>query len=151
MSKPSRTITLFVAEDDPDDQLLIEEAFNECKIGNPYKLLHNGIELLEELKQLKREVVGQRRDMDGLVLLDLNMPKMDGREALEIMKADPILRRIPVIVLTTSRSEEDIIRAYELGVSGYIAKPVHYEGLVEIVLSLKRYWFDTVELPLLTH
>jgi len=82
-----------------------------------------------------------------LILLDLNMPRMDGREALREIKADPSLRSIPVVVLTTSRAEEDIYRTYDLGVSSFIAKPVTFEGLVDVMKVLGRYWFEIVELP----
>jgi DNA-binding NarL/FixJ family response regulator len=83
----------------------------------------------------------------GVILLDLNMPKKDGHEALEEIKNDPGLRRIPVVVLTTSKAEEDVIRSYNLGVSGFIAKPVTFGGLVEAIKALGRYWFEIVELP----
>ena len=83
----------------------------------------------------------------GLIILDLNMPKMDGREALRAIKADPSLRRIPIVVMTTSKAEEDIYRTYELGVSSFITKPVTFDGLVAVMRDLGRYWFEIVELP----
>ena len=85
--------------------------------------------------------------MPGLILLDLNMPRKDGREALKEMKADPILRRIPIVVLTTSKAEEDILRSYDLGVNSYVTKPVTFKSLVELIKVLGQYWFEVVELP----
>jgi CheY-like chemotaxis protein len=85
--------------------------------------------------------------LPGLILLDLNMPRKDGREALKEMKADPILRRIPIVVLTTSKAEEDILRSYDLGVNSYVTKPVTFKSLVELIKVLGQYWFEVVELP----
>jgi CheY-like chemotaxis protein len=108
--------------------------------------VEDGEELLAYLRG-EGKFSGQPRRLPGLILLDLNMPRMDGRTALKHIKADPELRRIPVIVLTTSKAEEDILRTYDLGVSSFITKPVSFEGLVDVVRTLNHYWIEIVELP----
>lgn len=139
-------LRIVVADDDEDDRMLIEEALEESRLKNPVDFCVDGIDLLE---YLGRE--GRWSDLDsglpGLILLDLNMPRMDGRTALKRIKADERLRRIPVVILTTSKSEEDIIRTYGLGVNSFITKPVTFDGLLEIVQALTHYWFEIVALP----
>jgi CheY-like chemotaxis protein len=145
MSK-SEPIVILMAEDDPDDRLLALEALEESRLANELHCVNDGVELLDFL--LRRE---QFSDIPlprvGVILLDLNMPRMDGREVLEHIKTDPNLRSIPVVVLTTSKSEEDIIRSYQMGVSGFVTKPVSFQGLVEVMKSMGNYWFEIVELP----
>jgi CheY-like chemotaxis protein len=127
-------IVILLAEDDPDDRLLTREALAESRLANDLRCVENGEELMAYLRP-------------GLILLDLNMPRKDGREALAEIKSDADLRQIPIVVLTTSKAEEDIFRSYDLGVSSFITKPVTFEGLVEVMKVLGRYWFEIVELP----
>lgn len=145
--KAGRAITIVVADDDPDDRMMIEEAFEENRLNNHLKFVEDGEQLIEYLRQEGRYSDEERRGPVGVILLDLNMPRMDGREALKIIKSDPDLQRIPVVVLTTSKAEEDILRTYDLGVSSFITKPVTFDDLVEVVKVLGQYWFEIVALP----
>ncbi|MDJ0950859.1 MAG: response regulator [Alphaproteobacteria bacterium] len=140
-------ITILVADDDVDDRLLIQDAFNENSVSNPLVFVNDGEELLDYLH--RRGSYEHLRDtpLPGVVLLDLNMPKKDGRTALKEIKADETLRRIPIVVLTTSKTEEDIVRTYGLGVSSFITKPVTFQGLCDVVKALSHYWFEIVALP----
>ncbi|MEI7729434.1 MAG: response regulator [Verrucomicrobiota bacterium] len=146
MSNP-RPITILIAEDDPDDRLLAKDALVESRLANDVRFVENGEELLDYLRQQGAFANPETSPRPGIILLDLNMPKKDGREALREIKADPNLRQIPIVVLTTSKAEEDIFRSYDLGVSSFITKPVTFEGLVEIMRVLGQYWFEIVELP----
>lgn len=141
---PGATIPILIADDDPDDRLLIGDAFRESNFQHPISFVEDGEELLEYLRAEGR-FAGRR--LPGLILLDLNMPRMDGRTALMHMKADRSFRRIPVIVLTTSRAEDDIQRTYDLGVSAYMPKPDSYRGILELVQSLNDYWMRFVAVP----
>lgn len=135
-----------MADDDPDDQLLLQEALRENNIPNSVFFVENGEELIEFLtKQGKFE--GNDHLNPGLILLDLNMPKMDGRQALKLLKEDPILKKIPIIVLTTSRADNDILECYDLGVNSFISKPVNFHDLVEVTREISNYWLGTVSLP----
>ena len=147
MRRLSKTIPILMADDDPDDRFLVREAFEASCLANPLLFVENGQELLDYLRQEGQYHPPEPAPRPGLILLDLNMPGKDGREALQEIKADPDLRRIPVVVLTTSQAEEDVYRTYDLGVAGFITKPVSFDGLVEIVKGLNRYWFEIVELP----
>jgi CheY-like chemotaxis protein len=147
MGPTTRPIAILIAEDDADDRLMAQEALEECRLANRTQFVENGVELLAYLRRQGKYAEPGTTQRPGLILLDLNMPKMDGREALREIKADPTLRRIPVVVMTTSKAEEDIYRTYDLGVSSYVAKPVTFEGLVEVMKTLGRYWFEIVELP----
>lgn len=140
-------IVILMADDDSDDRNIAAEALREAKLVNELHFVEDGEELMDYLRQTGDYSDSEMTPRPGIILLDLNMPKKDGREALEEIKADPDLRRIPVVVLTTSRTEEDIYRSYDLGVSGYIAKPVTFGGLVEVMRDLGDYWFELVELP----
>jgi len=142
-----RSIRLLLAEDDPDDQLLIREALTESRIANELDVVSDGEELLDYLKRrgAYHDLAGQ--PLPGLIFLDLNMPRLDGRGALREIKGDPELRRIPVIVLTTSDAEEDVLRTYDLGVNSFVTKPMRFENLVEVIRTLGRYWLEIVELP----
>ena len=141
------SIHILVADDDPDDCLLTREAFRESRIANEVHFVHNGEELMDYLHHRPPYQDRQRHPRPGLILLDLNMPLKDGREALAEIKADARLRSIPVVVLTTSSAEEDIIRSYDGGVNSFITKPVSFRGLLEIVQTLGHYWLQIVELP----
>ena len=142
-----RPITIVVADDDPDDRMMIEEAFEENCLTNNLAFVEDGEELIDYLRHEGKYSGEERRNPVGVVLLDLNMPRMDGREALKVIKSDPKLHRIPVVVLTTSKAEEDVLRTYDLGVSSFITKPVTFDGLVEVVKVLGQYWFEIVALP----
>ena len=146
MNEP-KPITILMAEDDADDRLLAREALTEARLANYLHFVQDGEKLMDYLHRRDgyREPVDAPRP--GLILLDLNMPRKDGREALEEIKADPKLRRIPIVVLTTSKAEEDILRSYDLGVSGFVTKPVTFEGLVNVMKTISMYWFQIVELP----
>ncbi len=146
MSKQNNAIAILMADDDADDQMLAREALAEARLANSLYFVKDGQDLMDYLHN-RGEYAEQPSPRPGLILLDLNMPKKDGREALKEIKADPDLRRIPVVVLTTSDAEEDIFRTYELGVNSYIKKPVTFDGLVDVMKSLGKYWFEIVELP----
>lgn len=146
MSRNS-SVLIVIADDDADDRLLIEDAFRDSRLANPIAFAEDGIELLELLKGKGKYSSRGDRAKPGLILLDLNMPRMDGRSALAQIKADPELRRIPVVVFTTSKAEEDILSTYDLGVNSFIQKPVTFEGLVDVVRKLNHYWIEIVELP----
>ncbi len=146
--KPERKgITILLAEDDADDRLLVKEALAEGRVLNELRSVQDGEELIEYLRRQGRYTDPEESPRPGLVLLDLNMPRKDGREALREIKADPDLKRIPVVVMTTSKAEEDIVRSYDLGANSYITKPVTFERLVELMKVLGRYWIEFVELP----
>ena len=147
MTRGSEPITILVADDDPDDRLMIEEAFEESRIANRIDFVVDGEELLQYLRREGPYARLASEPYPGLVLLDLNMPRKDGREALRDMKADPDLCRIPIVVLTTSRAEEDIVRTYGLGVSSFITKPVTFQDLVAALKIICRYWIEIVSLP----
>jgi len=126
---------------------MIIEALGESHLRNPIQCVADGVELLDYLHQRGRFAGRDPAPRPGLILLDLNMPRMDGREAIGEIRKSPDLCTIPIVVLTTSRAEEDIFRTYELGVNSFITKPVSFESLVEITKSLSQYWFEIVELP----
>src|SRR5215211_4420472 len=133
-----------MADDDADDRMLAKEALEESRVLNDFRFVENGEELMDYLYKRGDFADAER---PGLILLDLNMPKKDGREALKEIKADANLRRIPIVVMTTSKAEEDIYRSYDLGASSFITKPVTFERLVELMKTLGHYWIEFVELP----
>jgi CheY-like chemotaxis protein len=135
-----------MADDDPDDRLLAQDALSECKLANDLRFVENGEQLLDYLHR-RGNFANGNAPRPGLILLDLNMPRKDGREALREIKLDPELRRIPVIVLTTSKADTDISKIYELGANSFISKPVTFDSLVNVMKILGNYWFEIVELP----
>lgn len=145
MTKDNEAIIL-MADDDADDRLLTKEAFSENKLKNKLVFVEDGEDLMDYLLG-KGKYENTEVEIPDLILLDLNMPKKDGREALSEIKKHPDLKRIPVIVLTTSKSEEDIIKSYDLGVNSFITKPVTFEALVKAVKNMGDYWFELVTLP----
>jgi CheY-like chemotaxis protein len=147
MSDAVKVQVIVMAEDDADDRLLIKDAMAECHSEADLRFVENGEELLDYLQHRGKYLQLADSPRPGLILLDLNMPKMDGREALRAIKADGDLRRIPVVVLTTSRADTDIESIYGLGANSFISKPVRFESLVSVLRVLGQYWFDTVELP----
>lgn len=147
MNRNGTPITILMADDDPEDRMLAEEALEEARLANELHFVEDGEELMDYLNRRGKYTALSDSSLPGLILLDLNMPRKDGREALREIKADSELRRIPIVVLTTSRAEEDIYRTYELGVSSFITKPVTFEGLVDLMKILSKYWFEIVQLP----
>ncbi|MGD1889453.1 MAG: response regulator [Cyclobacteriaceae bacterium] len=141
-----KTTTILMADDDPDDRILTKDALEENRLANDLHFVEDGEELMDYLHQ-RGKYSEQNAPFPGLILLDLNMPRKDGREALAEIKAHPKLKHIPVIVLTTSKAEEDIFKTYDLGVSSFITKPVTFEDLVQVTKAIGNYWFGIVELP----
>ena len=147
MSSQYNSINILLADDDAEDRMLARDALEENRLANNLDCVEDGEDLLDYLHRRGKYTELVEKPLPGLILLDLNMPKKDGREALQEIKADPDLKRIPVVVLTTSKAEEDVLKTYDLGVSGFITKPVSFDGLVETMKALAKYWFDIVELP----
>jgi CheY-like chemotaxis protein len=142
------TVTILMADDDEDDCMLVREALAESRLTIELRMVRDGEELMDYLYRHGRYADPHISPRPGLILLDLNMPKKDGREALREIKNDPELRTIPVVVLTTSKAEEDIYRTYNLGANSFIIKPVTFAALVEVMKTIGKYWFEIVELPL---
>ena len=140
-------IVILMADDDEDDQLMARDAFETNRLHNVLYFVKDGIELMDYLRRQGNFSDPSTSPRPGLILLDLNMPLMDGREALKEIKSDPELRSIPVIVLTTSKADEDIIKSYDLGVNSFIIKPVTFHGLAEVIKQTAIYWFEIVQLP----
>jgi CheY-like chemotaxis protein len=145
---PEKPITILIVDDDDDDRMMAKDALEESKLANDLRLVEDGEEMMDYLLHRGRYQDPLTSPRPGLILLDLNMPRKDGREALHEMKSIPELRQIPVVVLTTSRAEEDILRSYDLGVNSFISKPVTFEGLVKVMKGLSEYWFTIVKLPI---
>jgi CheY-like chemotaxis protein len=144
---PRTSVVILMADDDADDRDLTRDALVESRLANDLHFVEDGVQLLDYLQQRGAYSKPGSAPRPGVILLDLNMPRRDGREALRAIKADPQLRNIPVVVMTTSKAEEDIAQSYDLGASSFITKPVTFEGLVEVVRGLGKYWFEIVELP----
>lgn len=140
-------IVILMADDDADDRMLTRDALEESRVLNDLRFVEDGEELMEYLTRKGKYAKAEDSPRPGLILLDLNMPKKDGREALKEIKADPNLRRIPVVIMTTSKAEEDIFRSYDFGASSFITKPVTFDRLVELMRTLGEYWVEFVELP----
>ncbi len=147
MDDQEKTITILMADDDEDDRFMAREALQEARLANDMRFVVDGEELMDYLRRRGKYSGNGNAPRPGLILLDLNMPRKDGREALREIKSDPDLRQIPIVVLTTSKADEDIYRSYNLGVNSYITKPVSFEGLVEVMKALSIYWFKIVKLP----
>lgn len=142
------SLSILIADDDPDDCLLTREAFAECRVGNRLDFVHDGEELLDYLQRRPPYEDPQRFPLPGLILLDLNMPRLDGREALRTLKGDSRLCHIPVVVFSTSSADEDIRSSYSGGANSFISKPSSFSGLLDVVRSLSEYWLQTTTLPL---
>ncbi len=138
-------IVILMADDDDDDYLLTKKALEESKLLNTLIRVSDGEELVDYLNN--RGIHEGKAVRPGVILLDLNMPRKDGREALKEIKADPKLRNIPVVIFTTSKAEEDIYKTYQLGSNSFITKPVTFENLISVMKTLGAYWFEIVELP----
>ncbi|MBD3410871.1 MAG: response regulator [Ignavibacteriales bacterium] len=147
MNERNRLVPILVADDDPDDRMLAREAFEESRLRNPVIFFEDGADLMDYLKRRGEYADRPETPKPGLILLDLNMPKLSGREALEQIKSDPELASHPVIILTTSKQEEDVLRSYQLGANSYITKPVSFEEMARVVREVGHYWIEIVELP----
>lgn len=147
MTNPQNLITILMADDDPDDRLLTKEAFEENRLANDLRFVEDGAELMDYLHRRGRYADPSTSPEPGLILLDLNMPKMDGRECLAEIKKTPGLRRIPVVIMTTSAAEEDMLSSYENGANTFIRKPIAFLELVRVIGSLDNYWFCIADLP----
>ena len=142
-----KPIVILLADDDEEDRMLACDALTESRLSNHITCVTDGEDLMDYLHRRGKYAPPVEAPRPGLILLDLNMPKKDGREALREIKSDPDLRQISVVVLTTSKAEEDIYSSYDSGASSFISKPVTFEGLVEVMKGLGRYWFEIVDLP----
>ena len=147
MNRDAMPITILMADDDADDRRLTQEAFEEGRLINDVRFVEHGEELMDYLRRQGKYAAPVEAPRPGLILLDLNMPRKDGRTVLKEIKSDPILRQIPVVVLTTSKADEDVYRSYDLGVNSYIVKPVTFEAIVDTLQTLEKHWFQIVELP----
>ncbi len=149
MSVDTKGLQILIAEDDEDDYLLIMEALKEAGVESQIKWVKDGEELMDYLNSITGSSAGgdENPPKPRLILLDLNMPRKDGREVLEEIKEDAGLRQIPVIVLTTSKADVDVLHTYDLGVNSYIQKPVRFSDFVDVIKVLSHYWFNVVKLP----
>jgi CheY-like chemotaxis protein len=147
MGKAARSYTILMADDDAEDCLLVQDALREIDHCHDLRFVRDGEELLDYLWRRGAYQTARQAPRPDLVLLDLKMPKKDGRETLRDLKADPRLQTIPIVVLTTSTARDDIDFCYRLGVNSYITKPSTFRGLVDLLASLLKYWFELVKLP----
>jgi two-component system response regulator len=147
MRPSSHPIRIVVADDDADDRMMIRDAFEESKLGNPVDFVEDGMQLMEYLRREGEYQHLANQPYPGFILLDLNMPRKDGRTALKEIKESAELHRIPIVILTTSKAEEDIVKTYNLGVNSFICKPVSFDKLVDIVKTVGHYWIQIVALP----
>lgn len=147
MSQYDTLKVVLLADDDPDDWVLVQNALQDTGIPMDLRMVLDGEELMDYLMQRGKYSDESLAPEPSLILLDLNMPKKDGREALAEIKADRSLRRIPIVVFTTSKEEQDIQRCYELGASSYVSKPCSFGGLLEMAKTMGKYWLEIVELP----
>lgn len=146
MTEPNRRAAILMADDDPEDRELTRKALSAASVDFDFQTVGNGEELLAYLRRPRRGKASARHRPD-LILLDLNMPVMDGRQALAEIKQDDDLRRIPIIVLTTSAADSDVVHSYELGANSYLTKPQTFQELVQMVKQVEEYWFGLVQLP----
>jgi CheY-like chemotaxis protein len=146
MGSSKQPLTVLVADDDEDDRSFIRKAWNKSRAANGLRFVEDGLELTDYLSHLGKYSDPGSSPRPGVILLDLNMPKKDGREALREIKANPELRQIPIVILTTSQADEDICRSYDLGANSYITKPVTFAALVDVLQVLGKYWIEIVDL-----
>jgi CheY-like chemotaxis protein len=147
MTGTAQKVIILLADDDADDREMARKALEKTHLANDFYTVADGEELLDFLHHRGQFAPPALSPTPGLILLDLNMPKKDGREALAEIKTDPALRRIPVVVMTTSQAEQDIFSSYDLGSNSFISKPVTLAGLVQVMTVIGQYWFQTVKLP----
>lgn len=145
--KDKKSVVILLAEDDEDDYILTQKAFKEARLNNRLIRVKDGVELMEYLKHQGNFTNPESSPRPYLILLDLNMPRKDGREALKEIKSDPNFKMIPVVVLTTSRADEDVVKSYDLGVNSFVTKPIKMEDFVQVIKKLTEYWFELVQLP----
>jgi CheY-like chemotaxis protein len=145
--KDDKNPLILIADDDEDDRLFTKEAFDENFKEKEIRFVNDGVDLLDYLRRKNKYADPESSPRPSIILLDLNMPKMDGREALREIKSDPKLRTIPVVILTTSKAEQDVLRTYDMGVNCFITKPVSFTAFVEVTRTIGHYWFDIVKLP----
>jgi CheY-like chemotaxis protein len=139
-----RVVDVLLVEDDPGDVLMTQEAFADYKVHNRLHVVNNGV---DAMSFLRREPPYAAVPLPDLILLDLNLPKMDGREVLAAIKEDPSLRSIPVVILTTSEAEEDVLRSYDLHANAYVTKPVDFERFIDVVRRIDEFFVTVVRLP----
>jgi CheY-like chemotaxis protein len=142
------SILILIADDDAEDRMMAKDALQESNLINELFFVEDGEELMDYLLNRGKYTDKKKYKKPGIILLDLNMPRKDGREALKEIKSNPELKRIPVVILTTSKAEEDVIKSYDIGVNSFITKPVSFTALIEIMNSIGKYWFQIVELPI---
>ncbi len=147
MHKLGEPVDILMADDDADDRLMAEKAFQAARLENGLRFVNDGEELMDYLLHRGQFSDESLHPLPGLILLDLNMPRKDGREVLQEIKAHPLLHHIPVVILTTSAAETDILRSYDLGVNSFITKPVTIQGLMDAMKLMTNYWFQLVKLP----
>ncbi len=140
-------IYILVAEDDADDRYLLETAFAEKGFKEKLTFVENGVELMDHLKRIHPGASSTEGPLPCFIMLDLNMPKKDGREVLKEIKEDPRYKKIPVIIFTTTKNEQEISRCYELGANTYVVKPVGFESLLQTIEDIRTYWFKTARRP----
>jgi CheY-like chemotaxis protein len=144
--RKSNRLTILVADDDADDRMFMEQALRQTGYQHDIQFVEDGEELLDYLRRQGR-FSEANAPWPNLLMLDLNMPRINGFQALEAIKADPDLRRLPVVIMTTSTADEDVMKTYNLGVNSFITKPFNFHRLVEMIGAMKTYWLDTVKLP----
>lgn len=145
MKKVNNVNIIVLADDDADDRLLMAEAFEENKIPCILKFVEDGVDLLDYLTK-KGKYGSDADEIPDLILLDINMPRKDGKEALKEIKENPLLKHIPVVIFSTSKSPEDVTITYKLGANSFIVKPSSFEGLLEVTKTIQKYWIDTVSI-----
>jgi CheY-like chemotaxis protein len=138
---------ILIAEDDADDRYLLQTAFSEMGYPEKIDFVENGIEVLNYLDTNYTNNHSDEKALPGFILLDLNMPKKDGREVLKELKSHPVFKKIPVIVFTTTKNEIEIKRCYELGANSYVIKPISFDALLKVVENIRSYWFQTASIP----
>ena len=147
MPESLKTYTILIADDDPEDCMLVTDAAAQAGLVHQIQTVHDGEALLDYLSVCMQQDAGEASPRPDLILLDLNMPRFDGRQALAEIKQSDTWRRIPIVVLTTSSSQNDIVYAYEMGASSFISKPITFQGWIDLMSMLDRYWFQNVMLP----
>ena len=145
--KHLETVAILLADDDPDDRMLTMKALEKNRLANQVYTVQDGEELMDYLLRRGDYTDAEQAPEPGLILLDLNMPRKDGREALQEIKSNPDLRHIPVVVLTTSEAEQDVVQSYNLGVNAFVTKPVTFEGMTKAIRVMGSFWFEIVRLP----
>jgi len=138
---------ILIAEDDADDRYLLQTAFSEIGYPEQIDFVENGVELINYLHEIYSTDNIEMKALPGFILLDLNMPKKDGREVLKEIKQHPVFKKIPVIVFTTTKNEIEIKRCYELGANSYIVKPISFDALLKVIENIRSYWFQTASIP----